>query len=270
MIIPQVIFSRTSSQPLLDIWAKIEADVLKAFPRSHTNGVKGTFSTVTNAFKALAQENSDSLHLLQKTKTKRVAHESICAKRVQETYNDYLSEYNAQYRTKAIALGQLWTVSPTDVIAHPGTLAGDADPIDYALRLACFHRQHWTSAVGFMHYLREVLSLHEPTTTLAVTAKNIETRYLIPLTTRATEKWLTLLVIGGSAADLQLAREELAHPYNSGNYDSRAFLNSNLGSREQHPMAPRMQSALIRAVTHPRSNPDTLENTKNISDLGLG
>lgn len=270
MMIPQAIFSRASLQPLLDIWAQIEADVLKAFPQSRSDDVNGEFSVLTNALKAMAQENSDLLSTFQKMKAKRLAHEDVCAKRVQATYNDYLDVHNTQYRSKAVALGQLWTVSPANVIAYPGTLAGDADPIDYALRLACFHRQYWASAVGFLYYLREIMNVREPTTMLAITAKKIEDRYLFPLNQRATEKWMKLLVIGGSVYDLQLAREELAGPYTSGNYDASAFLNSHLGSDNHHPMAPQMQSALMRAVTHPRSTPDNLENTKNLSDLGLG
>lgn len=268
MIVPQAIFSRDSIKPLLAIWSQLESEVSAAFPHPRNVDIRGEFSAIANAWQALANGNSDTLDQFHKNKARRQSHEDASAKRVQETYNDFLKGYNQQWRSNAVALGSLWTCASEDVVPYPGKASPTADPIEYALRLAHFHQQHWASALGFLHYIREIFNLHDANKLLGGVAKTIEERYFTPLHRQATQQWMTLLIIGGSAADLQLAREKLAAPYITGTYDTASFLNSTLNSDAQHPLSGKMKQALSRAITHPRSDPEPVAVSS--PDLGLG
>ena len=268
MIVPQAIFSRSSLQPLLTIWEQLERAVNAAYPQPRSHDVRGEFAAIANAWSTLAQQNSETIDVFHKKKTQRQSHETACLSRVHETYNDFIKVYNAQRRAGAIALDGLSTAAPEDIALHPGAPAPTSDLIEHALVLAQFHRQYWASAIAFLHYAREALNLQDSGKTLAVIAQTIEDRYFTPLLHRATQQWLELLVIGGSAAELQVAREQLAAPYISGIYNCGTFLNSPMGSDRQHPMAAQFHTVFVRALSHPRSDPDSVENST--LDLGLG
>lgn len=267
MLVPHTIFTNASLRPLLRIWTKLQEATEAAFFHRRTFDIRGDFAVLANAWKSLAQDNTAYVLEHHKTKARIQSHEAAAAKRVQETYNDFLKGYNQQHRTNAVALGSLWTGAPEDVVAFPGKLLPTMDPITYALDLAHFHQQHWTNALGFLAYTREVLNLHEAHKTLTVVANNIEQHYFEPLHKQATTQWLTLLVIGGTADDLQLAREKLAAPYVSGTYDTRTFLNSPMGSDTPHAMSEQLRHAFVRGLSHPRSSPRTPPNSTH--DLGL-
>jgi hypothetical protein len=202
-----------------------------------------------------------------RTKSQRESHEATCIKRVQDTYNESITGYNSTRRANAIALGSLWTGSFEDVIVHPGKPKQSKDPIAYALCLANYHHQYWTSALGFLQYIRDALNLHTHNKLLSSVAQTIEDRYFEPLQKQALNQWLTLLVIGGTADDLQLAREKLASPYISGVYDTSSFLNSPLRGYAQNPLSDQMRNSFQRALTHARSNPDSPADS--LTDLGL-
>lgn len=268
MIISQSIFTRASLQPLLNIWAQLERSVNAAYPQPRAHDVRGDFAAISDAWSALAQKNSDILDALGKTKAQRKAHEDLCAKCVHEKYNDFLAHYNAQRRTNAIALGGLSTTAVENIAPAPREPSSNDDPIVYALELAQFHRQYWSSASAFLDYAREVLNLREQTKTLSRVAQAIHDQYFTPLNTMANVQWLELLVIGGTAAALQVAREYLTAPYTSGSYPCRTFIANSMNRETQTAVAIKLKQAFVRAVSHPRSNPDTDVSYSRV-DLGL-
>ena len=268
MIVPQAIFSRASLEPLKTIWEQLERAVSAAYPHPRSHDVRGEFAAIANAWTALALTNSDMLAVVYKKKIQRQLHETTCAKRVQETYNDFLKGYNDQRRAGAIALGGMSTAAPEDIVPHPGVAGPTSDLIEYALDLTRYHRQYWASAIALLHYAREALNLHDSGKTLCAIAQTIEDRYFAPLLHRSTQQWLELLVIGGTAAQLQVAREQLAAPYIAGTYRCATFLVSPMSTDHPHSMEQQFQNTLVRAVLHPRSTP--APSIDVALDLGLG
>ena len=265
MTTPQSIFIPTSVKPLLDIWSTLENSVVAAGPWQDVD-VRGEFAIVRNTWIALAAMNNDKLNAFHRSKSALQTHETLCANRVQATYNDFVKKYNNTCLAKAIALSGLSTASPEAIVLHPGDPKTAHNPLEYALTLSKFNRQYWASAIAFLHYTREAFNLPKSSYTLNGIAKNIEERYFNPLLQSATRNWLTLLVIGGTALDLQVAREQLVAPYLDGTCSCTLFLSSATYDCNQYHPTEDLQRTFLRAVNHPRSDNKYIVSE---SDLGL-
>lgn len=265
MIIPKAIFTPASIAPLCAAWENIERSLNAVRARQRTGDLRGEFSVVANALKSVAHDNDGALMPLHPKKAARLAHETKCAERVQETYNDFLTLHNKQYHSEAIALEGLALVDPEKIRVLPGQMGPADDPIDHALNVVLYRRQYWASAIGLVHYLRSALDAQGTEKLLGKVAQDIEDNYLIPLERHAVQQWMTLLIVGGRPEQLQLAREQLAGRYVSGTYDASVFLHLH-PSDSADPNAEALRQSFARAIQHPRSGQDIAADNL---DLGL-
>lgn len=265
MIIPKAIFTPASIAPLCAAWENIERSLNAVRARQRTGDLRGEFSVVANALKSVAHDNDGALMPLYPKKAARLAHETKCAERVQETYNDFLTLHNKQYHSDAIALEGLALVDPEKIRVLPGQMGPADDPIDHALNVVLYRRQYWASAIGLVHYLRSALDAQGTEKLLGKVAQDIEDNYLIPLERHAVQQWMTLLIVGGRPEQLQLAREQLAGRYVSGTYDASVFLHLH-PSDSAHLNAEALRQSFARAIQHPRSGQDIAADNL---DLGL-
>lgn len=264
MIIPQAIFTPTSVAPLCSALDRLVSSLHAVQGRQRTADVRGEFAVLINALKSVAHDNDANLSQAYPKKAARLAHEIKCAERVQETYNDFLKLYNQQHNSEAIALEGLSLASPEKIRPMPGNATPSDDPIDHALNVVLYRRQFWASAIGLLHYLRSALNIQGNEKLLGRVAQGIEDSYLIPLERHAVQQWMTLLIVGGRPEQLQLAREQLAGPYVSGNYDPSVFLHL-YPSDGHHINATALRKTFEMAVLHPRSS----DTPPSALDLGL-
>lgn len=265
MIIPQAIFTPASVAPLCSALDKIVSSLHAVHGRQRTADLRGEFAVLSNALKSVAHDNDANLEQFYPKKAARLTHEAKCAQRVQETYNDFLTLHNKQHRSEAIALEGLSLAPPDKIRTMPGHMAPSGDPIDHALDVVLYRRQYWSSAIGLVHYLRSALNIQDNDKLLGRVAQGIEDNYLVPLERQAVQQWMTLLIVGGRPEQLQLAREQLAGRYVSGNYDPSVFLHVH-PSEGHHPNAEALRQAFARATLHPRSDQ---QSSRVYPDLGL-
>lgn len=268
MSIRSAIFTPASIKPLLAAWNQIGQSVAYNHPRSASGDtdVLGMFNALGNALMAMGNSNQELNAAHNVSKMKMAAHDDACIARVQEAYNSYLEDHNRRYHVNAIALGGLATCSPEKILVPADTWRQGDDPVQYALQQTLFKQQYWQSARGLLHFFREALELRDNHKMLTGVANTIENVHLGPLEKENNERWLTLLVLGGSAHDLQLAREKVAMPYIKGFQEVQVLLGTVSTTGSQNAVSQALLDAFSKGLTHPPSNP--AEST-GPGDLGL-
>lgn len=268
MPVSSTVFTPASIKPLLGAWNQIGHSVAYNHPRGAAGNtdVTGLFDALGNALMALGNTNHETNAAQNVSKMKMAAYDDLCIARVQEAYNSYLDDHNRRYHVNAIALGGLATCAPEKILAPAQAWRQGDDPVQYALQQTLFKQQYWQSARGLLYFIREALDLRDNQKLLTSVANSIEQIHLGPLEKENNERWLTLLVLGGSAHDLQLAREKVAMPYIKGFQEVQVLLGTVTTTGSQNAVSQALLDAFSDALTHPPSNP---VNTSNPGDLGL-